>query len=407
MQASLDEIAEPTMIKPEQQEFLDACRSALGEGSFKRIVFGRKGSGSEPKYRATFDLVVGGKKRFVDFADGSGDPQRSELDVETLVASMGKAPIHPFQTAVLHTDKSDLHYAENRKGEPRVYRSKATMKGVAQDHNRAKNYVLDKRRLYLKGLGVTSGKGEVIKKQYGKFRQIANFVEIIDRDIGDFVSQADRPISMLDLGCGKGYLTFAAYDYLRSRARHEPDAVGIDIKTNVIDLCNQISDDLGFDGLNFLNARIEPDKPRKIDILIALHACDTATDDALALGLRSNMEYFFCAPCCQAQIAAQIAERGPKEGNDFDLITQFPLMRRREADIITDVSRALLLQSFGYEVKFLEFTPLEHTLKNVMLAGKRNPNVDREKAFAEYQQLKAASGFAVHALEENTRDLTV
>ena len=82
-------------------------------------------------------------------------------------------------------------------------------------------------------------------------------------------------------------------------------------------------------------------------------------------------------------------------------------MRRREADIITDVSRALLLQSFGYEVKFLEFTPLEHTLKNVMLAGKRNPRVDREKAFAEYQQLKAASGFAVHALEENTRDLTV
>ena len=395
------------MMNSEQQEFLDACRAALQEGAFKRVVFGRKAAADQPKYRATFDLVVGGKKRFVDFADGAGDPQRSELDIDGLVSRMAQAPIFPFQTAVLHTEKNDLHYAENRKGVARVYRSKATMKGVAQDHNRAKNYVLEKRRPYLKGLGVTSGKGEVIKKQYGKFRQIANFVEIIDRDIGDFVGTAERPISMLDLGCGKGYLTFAAYDYLRGRARHEPDAVGIDIKTNVIDLCNQISDDLGFDGLNFLNARIEPDKPRKIDILIALHACDTATDDALALGLRSNMEYFFCAPCCQAQIAAQIAERGPKEGNDFDLITQFPLMRRREADIITDVSRALLLQSFGYEVKFLEFTPLEHTLKNVMLAGKRNPKVDREKAFAEYQQLKAASGFAVHALEENTRDLTV
>ncbi|MEP0941742.1 MAG: methyltransferase [Rhizobiaceae bacterium] len=401
------------MTKVEQQEFLDACRDALENGLFKRVVLGRKGPGKagskngDGKFRATFDLVLGGKKKFVDAAIGDGEKQRSELDVDHLIDQMTRSAIFPFQTAVLHTAQSDFHYAENRKGEPRVYRSKATMKDVVQDHNRPKNYVLDKRRPYLKGLGVTSDKGEVIKKHYGKFRQIANFVEIIDRDIGSFVSEADRPISMLDLGCGKGYLTFAAYDYLRSRARHEPNAAGIDIKTNVIDLCNRISDDLGFDGLEFQNARIEPDKPRDIDILIALHACDTATDDALALGLRSNMEYFFCAPCCQAQIAAQIAERAPTSDNDFDLITQFPLMRRREADIITDVSRALLLQSFGYAVKFLEFTPLEHTLKNVMLAGKRDARIDREKALAQYRQLKAASGFAVHALEENTRDLSV
>ena len=354
-----------------------------------------------------FRSGTGGKKRFVDYADGSGEPLRSELDVDGLLDHMAAPPIISFQTAVLHTAKNDLHYAENRKGYPRVYRSKATMKDVVQDHNRPKTYVLDRHRPYLKGLGVTNNKGVVIKKHYGKFRQIANFVEIIDRDIGAFVSDAERPISMLDLGCGKGYLTFAAYDYLRSRARHEPNAAGVDIKTNVIDLCNRLSDDLGFDGLTFQNARIKPDKPRDIDILIALHACDMATDDALALGLRSNMEYFFCAPCCQAQIAAQIAQRPPQEGNDFDLINQFPLIRRREADIITDVSRALLLQSFGYAVKFLEFTPLEHTLKNVMLAGKRDASVDREKAFAEYKRLKQASGFAIHALEENTRDLSV
>lgn len=394
-------------MKPEQQEFLQACRAALDSSTFKRAVFGRKATADLPKSRATFDLVVGGKKRFIDIYLGNGEPKRVDFDADGLLAQMSAPPVSPFQTAVLHTSEHDLHYAENRKGKARIYRAKATMKDAVQDHNRQKNYVLDRSRPYLKGLGVTNDKGVVVKKQYGKFRQIANFVEIIDRDIGAFVGEADRPISMLDLGCGKGYLTFAAYDYLRSRARHEPNTEGVDIKTNVIDLCNSLSDDLGFDGLTFQNARIEPNKPRDIDILIALHACDTATDDALALGLRSNMEYFFCAPCCQAQIAAQIAERAPQQGNDFDVITQFPLMRRREADIITDVSRALLLQSFGYAVKFLEFTPLEHTLKNVMLAGKRDASVDREKAFAEYQQLKAASGFAIHALEENTRDIKV
>ncbi|MEP1208963.1 MAG: SAM-dependent methyltransferase [Rhizobiaceae bacterium] len=394
------------MIKPEQQEFLNACRAALEDGSFKRVVFGRKAATkNERKFRATFDLVLGGKKRFVDYTDGGGGPQRSELDVDGLIDQMTAAPIMPFQTAVLHTSQHDFHYAENRKGQPRVYRSKATMKDVVQDHNRAKNYVLDAKRPYLKGLGVTSDKGVVIKKHYGKFRQIANFVEIIDRDIGDYVAAAEQPISMLDLGCGKGYLTFAAYDYLRARASVEPRATGIDIKTNVIDLCNGLSDRLGFEGLAFQNARIEQDKPLDLDILIALHACDTATDDALALGLRSNMQFFFCAPCCQAQIAAQIAARGADSGSDFDLIAQFPLMRRREADVVTDVARALLLQSFGYAVKFLEFTPLEHTLKNVMLAGKRDDSVDREKAWAEYQQLKKAVGFDVHALEENTKDL--
>ncbi len=397
------------MINPEQSQFLEACHVALTDGSFKRVVLGRK-TGDGGKYRASFDLVIGGKKRFVDFTDSNrAEPHRSLVDADVLLDQMKQAPIFPFQSALLCTESHDFHYAENRKGKASAYRSKASMKGVSQDHNRAKNYVLDATRPYLKGLGVTNDKGVVVKKHYGKFRQIANFVEIIDRDIGEFVANTDKSISMLDLGCGKGYLTFAAYDYLRARAAQEPRATGIDIKTNVIDLCNSLSDRLGFDGLKFQNGRIEQDKPQDLDILIALHACDTATDDALALGLRSNMQFFFCAPCCQAQIAAQIAahiaENGTDGGSDFDLISQFPLMRRREADVVTDVARALLLRSFGYAVKFLEFTPLEHTLKNVMLAGKRDHTVDREKAFAEYQQLKQAVGFDVHALEVNTADL--
>jgi len=389
------------MANDQQIEFIEACRTALLDGSLKRVVFNGHGA-KDNKFRATFDLVVGGKKNFITYSDSqSKEPRRLEPDGEELQRMMMAAPIMPFRTGLLCTAKFDLHYSENRKAQPRVYRAKASMKDVDQNHNRAKNYVLDSKRPYLHGLGVTSNKGDVLKKHYGKFRQIANFVEIIDRDIGTFVAEAETPISMLDLGCGKGYLTFATYDYVRSRAQHEPRARGIDIKTNVIDLCNGLADRLDFSGLEFQNARIQPSKAQDVDILIALHACDTATDDALALGLRSNMQYFFCAPCCQAEIAAQIE----LSGSDFDLVNRFGLMKRRQADIITDVCRALLLQSFGYDVKFLEFTALEHTSKNVMLAGRRDPSVDRQKAFEDYQRLKQSAGFTRHALEVNTADL--
>ena len=119
--------------------------------------------------------ISASSKALAPFTDGtSKEPQRSELDAENLLARLTEAPVYPFQSAVLFTESHDFHYAENRKGNARVYRAKASMKGVKQDHNRAKNYVLDAKRPYLKGLGVTSDKGVVIKKQYGKFRQIAN-----------------------------------------------------------------------------------------------------------------------------------------------------------------------------------------------------------------------------------------
>ncbi|MEE9313019.1 MAG: SAM-dependent methyltransferase [Rhizobiaceae bacterium] len=389
------------MNNDEQTQFLGDCKTALLDGTFKRAVFSSRGKGDD-KFRARFELVVGGKKRLISYSDNqSSEEQATDLDANALHKQMAGERISPFKAATLYTDDFDLHYSENRKLVPRLYKSKASLKALVQEHNKRKNYVLREDRPYLKGLGVTSDKGVVIKKHYGKFRQIANFVEIIDRDIGTFVADSEQPISILDLGCGKGYLTFATYDYIRSRANVEPKATGIDIKTNVIDLCNDLAGSLNFDGLEFRNARIQQNKIEDVDILIALHACDTATDDALALGLRSNMKYLFCAPCCQAEIAAQLTH----VDTAFELVNTYPLMKRRQADIITDVCRALLLNAMGYEVKFLEFTALEHTSKNVMLAGKLNPDVDRKKAYNEYKELKAAYGFTRHSLEENVKDL--
>ena len=286
----------PVSTNSDQEEFLKTCEETLLDGSFKRVVFTGPGKGND-KVQTRFDLVLGEKKNLIEISTNRNpDKQIMDLVVPELMQIISGTKVVPFRAAVLSTGKFDFHYAENRKGEARTYRAKASMKDVVKTHNREKNYVLDARRPYLKGLGVTSEKGVVIKKQYGKFRQIANFVEIIDRDIGEFVSTTDRPISITDLGCGKGYLTFATYDYVASRARHQPLARGIDIKTNVIDLCNDLAKKVGFDGLVFENARIQKDEQAEIDILIALHACDTATDDALAHGVRSKHEIFFlCA----------------------------------------------------------------------------------------------------------------
>lgn len=388
------------MNNDQQLEFLTALRQALETDCFKRVTFSARAK-ADDKFKASFELVLGATKRMIKFSSTDTPEETTELNIENLLDKVSQAPFSPFRAATLFTDTKDYHYAENRKGEPRFYSAKATMKDVVQTHNKAKNYVLAENRPYLRGLGVAGSDGRIVKKYHPKFRQIANFVEIIDRDIGDFVASADRPISILDLGCGKGYLTFATYDYVASRAKHTPVGQGIDIKENVIDICNEIAENVGFDGLKFINARIDKNQPQNVDILIALHACDTATDDALALGVRANMNYLFCAPCCQAEISRQIG----KAETSFDTIGQYPLMRRRQADLITDTARALLLTALGYDVKFLEFTPLEHTAKNVMLAGKKSAHVDRAKAFKDYQALKKATGFETHSLEENLKDL--
>lgn len=388
-------------MNKEQNAFLDGCRAALQTGALKQAVLGYRGTGRD-RARLKLETVAGERKLLVRVSDNrSGKDAVSQIGPEAAAAALDPAGLTPFQSGILCTQDFDLHYAENRKREPRLYKSKASMKGAVQSHNKQKNYVLAKDRPYLQSLGIANASGAINASQYPKFRQIANFVEIIDRSIGSFVESADAPITLLDLGCGKGYLTFAAYDYIASRAKFAPAVTGVDIKFDVIALCNTLARELGFKTLSFQSARIGEDRSGSIDILVALHACDTATDDALALGVRSGMKYFFCAPCCQAQIAAQIKDTGPA----FSPITQFPLMKRRQADVITDVCRALLLNALGYDVTFLEFTALEHTPKNIMLAGRINPDIDRRTALHEYRTLKQEFGFAHHALEDNIRDL--
>lgn len=396
------------MQNEERKIFISECEAALKSNTFKRVVFsapiagtGQSAGKKDDKFKVNFELIAGGRKQLIKYSDNRDSSYTSDLNIDALMARFADDAIADFRAATLYTDNADLIYSENRKGVPRLQKTKPSMKGKVQTHNRQKNYVLSENRPYLQGLGVTNQSGNVVKKHYAKFRQIANFVEIIDRDIREFVETKETPIGILDLGCGKGYLTFATYDYVRERAKVEPKAIGIDIKTNVIDLCNDLADRLDFDGLNFRNARIQPTKPEDVDILIALHACDTATDDALALGLRSNMKYLFCAPCCQAEIAAQLMNAD----TSFETINAYPLMQRRQADIITDVCRALLLTALGYEVKFLEFTALEHTAKNVMLVGKKSDKVDRKKAYQDYLDLKKSYGFEKHSLEENVKDL--
>ncbi|MEM9733598.1 MAG: SAM-dependent methyltransferase [Pseudomonadota bacterium] len=383
-------------MNEEQSTFLERCREALTDGSFRRVVLSH--GKNKQKVKHTFSAVQGEKHTLIKAATPKGE-SLDRLEVNGLMDLLQS--LAPFSSGTLNTARKDWLYAENRKGVASLTMGKATMGGPLETHNRERNYVLQQDRPYLARLGVSDGKGRVTRKYHAKFRQIAAFVEIIQRDMADFVRGAERPVSLLDLGCGKGYLTFAAYDWLRENTRHEPAAEGVDLKKDVIAHCNRIADDLGFEGLNFTAARIDPDQNRNLDVLIALHACDTATDDALALGAKSQMEFFFCAPCCQAQIAAQILDRGIDADRPFDTISQFPLMRRRQADLITDTARALLMGALGYDVKFMEFTPLEHTAKNILLVGKKSGGVDRAKAWAQYQRLKAEAGFKHHALEEN------
>ncbi len=236
-----------------------------------------------------------------------------------------------------------------------------------ENQNRQKNYLLsaeDAPRPLI-DLGVVTRDGKVVQSRYDKFRQINRFVEIIDEGIEPSI----RHLNIIDFGCGKSYLTFVLYDYLTRVRKIEVDAVGLDLKADVIAHCNEIAGRYGYDHLHFEVGDIHGYKPQfDVDMVISLHACDTATDYALYNAISWGTKRIYSVPCCQHEINLE-------SGKDMALsLSQYGLIKERFCALLTDSIRADLLRSEGYKVDVLEFIPLEHTPKNLMIRAIRQPS---------------------------------
>lgn len=230
------------------------------------------------------------------------------------------------------------------------------------EHNRKKRYILEEGHPipFLQDLGVMTAEGKIVRTRYDKFRQINRFLEFIEDILPKLPS--DRELSIIDFGCGKSYLTFAMYYYLKELKGYDIRVIGLDLKQDVIDHCNQFAKKYGFEKLAFYHGDIASyEGMEQVDMVVTLHACDTATDYALAKAVRWGASVILSVPCCQHELNRQI------ENELLSPAFQYGLIRERMAALYTDAIRAQVLENHGYRTQILEFIDMEHTPKNILI----------------------------------------
>ena len=271
-------------------------------------------------------------------------------------------------------------------------------------HKRASNKANDKQkerivpgnRPFLNLLGLSSENGIVKSSKQKKYKQINKYVELLAADLA--AAQLTSPYSIMDMGSGKGYLTFALYDYLNETLNHQPKVVGIELREELVENSNELAQQLGFEGLSFQSGYISDIDTDACQVLIALHACDTATDDAIAAGLAAKAQLIVCSPCCHKQIRKQMQAE-----ETMQAITQYGILKERQAELITDTIRALILEYHGYKTKVMEFISTEHTPKNLLItAVKTDKPKEKQQILTKIAALKKEFGIEYHYLEKVT-----
>lgn len=261
-------------------------------------------------------------------------------------------------------------------------------------HDQVKQRRVDSNRPWLQALSVTTANGTVFRGMEAKFRQIHRFVELLDHLLGEVTFHPHAPIDIVDMGCGKGYLTFATFEHFRRIHGGEVRVLGIEARPELVELTNRIAGESGFLGLRFQAGTIADTVLEKCDVLIALHACDTATDDALAKGIAAGARLLVVAPCCHKEIRPQLVPPPVLEE-----ALSHGILLQREADFVTDALRAALLEWAGYDAQVMEFIAPEHTSKNLMISAvKTKGRHDRAAAAARVVELAAFYGIREHAL---------
>lgn len=292
-----------------------------------------------------------------------------------------------FKQWNLFTEAGEAQVLVNSKGGVKVTGNLAKLaaenkEAKAVSHDRSKRRILPDGPVdFLIRLGITDKNGRVLDKKQDKYRQINRFLEYLE-DLAPHYPK-DRPVKVVDFGCGKSYLTFAIHYYFSQVKGMQTDIIGLDLKEDVIELCNQIAADLNLEGIRFLVGDINRFAPiENADLTVSLHACDTATDAALAQAIASNSKTIVSVPCCHHELANQI------DCAPLGEITRHGILKHRLADIATDTLRASYLEAAGYQVQVFEFIEAEHTPKNLMLrAVRKNPKGNRE-AYQKYCALR-------------------
>ncbi len=309
-----------------------------------------------------------------------------------------------FKLGNLFTSGFDLNYTVHANGNA-VLKKLPPKSNVIPDasHDKVKKRpITSSGKPYLAALKITDQEGNVFKNAQDKYKQINHYIDIISPLIKD-LPQTDK-LRVVDMGSGKGYLTFALYDYLSNVVNRPSQVTGVEFRPDLVALCNTIARDSQFDGLNFVEGTIEDYQPIDTNVLIALHACDTATDDALLKGIKAKADLIVVAPCCHKQIRREMEKT--KASNELGFLVRHGIFLERQAEMVTDGIRALILEYFGYKTKVFEFISDAHTPKNVMIVGVKGKSTDsdRTQVLKKISEAKSFFGIQRHHLEKVLED---
>lgn len=385
---------------PKIDQFLAALDASVADGSFVRLAL-RMPCGTDETLKSV-DIkpatIRDQLKLSFTFHHQTRDLTQNHPPAGA-IGQLRRLMEKDFRQAFLFTTGFDLSYDAQGKS-PRLKQTAATSKAPATlAHDREKARAIKAEGTpWLTALGVTGADGQVLKAAGDKFRQINRYVEIL----GPLLKAipAERLRKVVDMGAGKGYLTFAVADYLKETLHRPTEVVGVEFRPDLVAFCNETAGETGTDNLSFTEGTIESFDSTGADALIALHACDTATDDAIAKGIAAGSELIVVAPCCHKQIRREMETSN--HGNALDFVTRHGIFLERQAEMVTDAMRAMILEHFGYSTKVFEFVSDVHTPKNVLIVATKTKRGKDAAALKKLKDAKEFFGIRRHYLEGAT-----
>jgi methylase of polypeptide subunit release factors len=381
------------------QEFYNKLDESFDRNDFVKITLSKPLSKQNELVNVYIRFILLSNKPYLSFTYRyKTNDQVKNYEIEEAKDVIADLLTHSFRFGTLFSLKEDTQIFINKKKKVTYKTTAPAFKNKPPEtHDQPKHKRIVSGQ-YLNYLGVIDKDGKIIPKMADKYRQINKYIEIID----DLVTNSDLPetVHIVDMGSGKGYLTFALYDFLKNQKGFKVEITGIELRQNLVDYCNDIADKCNFKELHFECKSIQDYNEKRIDILIALHACDTATDDAIYKGMQAKSEIIVTAPCCHKQIRQHL--KGKEQESP---ILKYGIYKEREYEMLTDTMRALLMEKENYQTKIFEFVSNEHTRKNVMMVGKRShKQIDLKQVDTKLTQLKSIYGVTEHYLEELMKD---
>lgn len=394
-----------TQSAADLDNFLSHCQQAFTTGNLQRLVLSKYKGTEVDLNRITIRPVRIKEQQLLSFvSEYRTNHVTKNLGMDDAIAQVSTWLGADFHNAHMITDEWEIQLSFSKKGKVLINKNRNKHSAPVGDtniastelsHNRNKLRYVEQDRPYLRELGITDANGQIIPAMSRKWKQINKFIEVLSTAIQQTGLDKRDELHIADFGSGKAYLTFAVHDYVSANLGVNTQVTGVELRQGLVDLCNQTAQKLSLAGIKFEQGDVQHFSAQNINIMIALHACDTATDYALNMGIRTGAEIIMCSPCCHKQIRPQL-----KSPALLAPVLQHGIHLGQEAEMLTDGLRALLLEAHGYDTKVFEFISLEHTSKNKMiLAQKRKAPRDNSEILQQIAAIKTFYGITEQCLE--------